>query len=36
VQYERWWIPIVKPTAQNDVSGSFSLVWYPKKSYQRQ
>lgn len=36
VQYERWWIPVLKPTAQNDVSGSFSVVWYPKKSFQRQ
>jgi Capsule assembly protein Wzi len=36
VQYERWWIPVLNPTAQNDTSGSFSIIWYPNKSFQRQ
>jgi Capsule assembly protein Wzi/PAP2 superfamily len=29
VQYERWFIPVLKPTAQNDVTGSVQLTYTP-------
>jgi hypothetical protein len=35
VQYERWWIPILNPKAQNDVSGTFSITWFPKMGLPR-
>src|SRR5712692_292156 len=30
VQYERWLIPSLRPTAQNDVSASIQLTFHPK------
>lgn len=30
VQYERWLIPSLRPTAQNDVSASIQLTYHPK------
>jgi Capsule assembly protein Wzi len=32
VQYERWWIPLLNPNKQSDVSGNFQIVWYPRMS----
>ena len=29
VQYERWFIPVVKPGAQNDVTGQLQMTWHP-------
>ena len=29
VQYERWFLPVLKPTAQNDVTGSVQITYTP-------
>ena len=29
VQYERWFLPVLKPTAQNDVTGSMQITYTP-------
>ena len=29
VQYERWFIPVLKPGAQSDVTGQLQLTWHP-------